>query len=558
MNHYPWNNTTNNIAAENDSRYETPGGAQAKVDGAIEDLVVTAAKISNWTITEAKYGTGSVSNRALADFSVDSSKMDPSLFDNITDIAINSRFGQLDQQFSNTYQYVYKYKTGSNTWADALESCISFCMLNYLKKIRLPSGDLEINRDIIVNGSTESWDLIIEGEGIGIDGRGTCLKFVSNAKFDVNLSATAGTWRGITFRDLTLRGDNANTGIKFAFCQQASFENVEFRDLNKGCVLTGDSHYSNFVNCKWINCNNGLYVPEVGNGDYAVGGVNHTKISNGFFTYCNTPIFQSGQGSGWLIENTDFEGHNGKIELGSGNRLINVRIERNNNDTTWIDIGSENNVDILMAAAGGNIASVFMNVKGDSNEIILRGTNLVAFSDFTGRYNNITLVGLGTLLDCAVISFVDKTNTFYVRGNRSENIVNQDLNTWSKTTNLTINAGTIPNGKSSYQLVKTGGTDEYVSYTVPGSFLTGQNVFFTLDMKVDAGAGFYANIDGYNAVITDYFPSYSTNKKTILSHVMTSDKSSIEIRIGITGGNGSAIQVGNVVAAKAMNNLLFD
>lgn len=71
----------------------------------LADLVITAAKIADGTITESKYATGSVSKRAIAPNAVDATKMDPSLFANITDISINARFGQIDAQLAEKVTY---------------------------------------------------------------------------------------------------------------------------------------------------------------------------------------------------------------------------------------------------------------------------------------------------------------------------------------------------------------------------------------------------------------------------------------------------------------------
>ncbi|AHV96157.1 hypothetical protein [Paenibacillus sabinae] len=70
----------------------------------LADMLITAAKIADGTITEPKYGTGSVSSRAIATGAVGATKLDPALYQQYGDIALNARFGQIDAQLAEKVQ----------------------------------------------------------------------------------------------------------------------------------------------------------------------------------------------------------------------------------------------------------------------------------------------------------------------------------------------------------------------------------------------------------------------------------------------------------------------
>ncbi|MEK4882565.1 MULTISPECIES: hypothetical protein [Paenibacillus] len=87
-NQYPWSsNTTPPIASQDDPRYETPGGAQHKVDthvnvtGNIADKAVTQPKIADWA--------------------VGARQINPSLLEHYGDIATNAKFEVIDEQLAD-------------------------------------------------------------------------------------------------------------------------------------------------------------------------------------------------------------------------------------------------------------------------------------------------------------------------------------------------------------------------------------------------------------------------------------------------------------------------
>lgn len=152
MSQYPWDNTTTNIAAEDDSRYETPGGAQAKADKAEQDakdysdakLALPELPIANGAIVERHYRSESVSTRAIAQKAVTNAQiaddaidrrtiqagavggteLDPSLLDYTTDIAVANKFNEIDAQLAEKAQQIkgidvpYNYQGPVVTFVD--------------------------------------------------------------------------------------------------------------------------------------------------------------------------------------------------------------------------------------------------------------------------------------------------------------------------------------------------------------------------------------------------------------------------------------------------------
>lgn len=88
-NQYPWRtNTTPPIAAEDDSRYETPGGAQQKVNAHVS----LTSNIADRAVTQPKIAYGAVGGNQL----------DPALLQNYGDIAVQGKFQQVDEQLADT------------------------------------------------------------------------------------------------------------------------------------------------------------------------------------------------------------------------------------------------------------------------------------------------------------------------------------------------------------------------------------------------------------------------------------------------------------------------
>jgi hypothetical protein len=105
-NQYPYRyNTTQGTASEDDPRYETPGGAQAKADAALEDAKEYTDNHINGT---ANLADDSVTRPKIAPGAVGASELDPALLQNFGDIAVQAKFVQVDEQLAdiaNTVRY---------------------------------------------------------------------------------------------------------------------------------------------------------------------------------------------------------------------------------------------------------------------------------------------------------------------------------------------------------------------------------------------------------------------------------------------------------------------
>ena len=115
----PWGGTTPQIASQNDSRYETPGGAQQKADKAEQDakdytdakLALPELPIANEAIVERHIRDESISSRTIAQKAVTRSKigtgavgwqeLDTSLVADIDDVIINANFERVNERLKD-------------------------------------------------------------------------------------------------------------------------------------------------------------------------------------------------------------------------------------------------------------------------------------------------------------------------------------------------------------------------------------------------------------------------------------------------------------------------
>ncbi|KWX79918.1 hypothetical protein [Paenibacillus jilunlii] len=136
-NQYPYRyNTTQGTASEDDPRYETPGGAQAKADAALEDAKEYTDNHVNGTVNLAD---GSVTRPKIAPCAVGAQQLDASLLDYTTDIAVAAKFNEVDEQLADIAKTVRYSQLGSiAALKDALDN-------NYTVDI---DEDIELDREI--------------------------------------------------------------------------------------------------------------------------------------------------------------------------------------------------------------------------------------------------------------------------------------------------------------------------------------------------------------------------------------------------------------------------
>jgi peptidoglycan/xylan/chitin deacetylase (PgdA/CDA1 family) len=100
---FPWRpDTTPPIAAEDDSRYETPGGAANKIEQALEDAKeYTDAELLSYVAQTLNLADDSVTRPKIAPGAVGATEIDPSLLDYTTDIAVAAKFNEVDAQLAD-------------------------------------------------------------------------------------------------------------------------------------------------------------------------------------------------------------------------------------------------------------------------------------------------------------------------------------------------------------------------------------------------------------------------------------------------------------------------
>ncbi|OKP81641.1 hypothetical protein A3842_11220 [Paenibacillus sp. P3E] len=133
QNRYPWaSNTTPNTADQDDSRYETPGGAQNKV----ESYVSQTYNIGDLKVTRPKIALGAVG----------ANQLDPSLLTQYADIAINAKFEVVDEQFADIVNSVKNFGAIGNGTIDDTASIIITQIAGNM--VYFPRGTYLINSDI--------------------------------------------------------------------------------------------------------------------------------------------------------------------------------------------------------------------------------------------------------------------------------------------------------------------------------------------------------------------------------------------------------------------------
>lgn len=259
-----------------------------------------------------------------------------------------------------------------------LQNCINAASFLNIKKIVLPVGTIKILSTInIGNNTPNDWHLSLEGVAQDLDGRGTCIQNNgTDFAFNIDLRFIMGSLRGCTLKNFSIRGksDLSNNGVKMICNQQSIIENVYFFDLNKSVICTGDSHYNIFRGCKTYNCNYGIKVPlNSSDADFVVNNANNNIVTGCWFDNCLISPLYLGDADSWTIENTDFEGGNGMIEISQGCVMSNVRIERNIYTSKWIKVrGDFNKLDISVFDAGGTGADWRVFVQGSNNTFTIK------------------------------------------------------------------------------------------------------------------------------------------------------------------------------------------
>lgn len=456
-------------------------------------------------------------------------------------IVVNEHLEHIETQVNN-FINLSSFKNDNNTYDEALNLCINYAITNKMKKIILPPKQITLSSNHILENNILYWEMIFEGSGVGVDGRGTEIKFTGTGcmlKIDLTLPS-AGSWRGIHFKNISFTGNGSNDLLLLIFNQQTTFENCSFSSCRNAVITTGNTHYSKFYNCKFTTCENGVFSPNSTSEYYVSGEANNHNIDNCFFTYCTTPLNQQ-VGNGWLVNNTDFEGYNGTIKLNSSNRFVNVRLERNKQGI-YIEMYSNNHIECNVHGSGGGIAcDPCFYFKGNNNICYISGNGYRVADSDPNTYNKIIIKSWTVLESQIMLNKISNTNKFE---SFDYPLANFTLNDFIKS-NFTYD-------NVSGQIVKS--SDGYMYYNYTPSTDT---IYITLKQKVNAGGGFRIECNGKSFDIPTIFPTIDTNYISIYQFKVNKGVAN-EIKITCSGGNGSTITIKDFKVSDYISNYLFN
>lgn len=262
-NQYPWSsNTTPPIASQDDPRYETPGGAQHKVD----THVSVTGNIADRAVTQPKIAIGAVG----------ANQIDPALLPHYGDIATNAKFEVIDEQLADIVTLTPSGGDDTTAWNTAVNSVANG------GRIELTQGDYYITDGVLKS------NVIINARGkVRILSDGNIFN-VNSGSADVNGNITNVSISYITFEAITkvfsehlhlvslsgvsditfmrcgfigFRGDGVylgsgaageerhNEGIYF---QECVFDGVSKQNRNGISIIDGDGVYID--RCVFRNC----------------------------------------------------------------------------------------------------------------------------------------------------------------------------------------------------------------------------------------------------------------------------------------------------------------
>lgn len=208
-NRYPWDpNTTPNAADQDDPRYETPGGAQAKADNAQE----AAEEYTNGYVNQtANFADDSVTRPKIAPGAVGATELDPSLLDYTTDIAVAAKFAQVDAQLAETVK-----KDVNNFGADrtgVLDSTAAFqAVVDSMPSeggiVYAPAGTYIVN---YLQTGAKSLSIIGDGEQVTVIKRNQNVRIIqSEGSGTNNLEIRDITFDGAGYASAGIRSGNTN------------------------------------------------------------------------------------------------------------------------------------------------------------------------------------------------------------------------------------------------------------------------------------------------------------------------------------------------------------
>lgn len=281
--------------------------------------------------------------------------------------------------------------------ATFLNYAITTCIKTKIRRLKIGVGIFKIN-SIVYLGTPEreGWNIIIQGSGNNDSGFGTTFKIGENAFFYGNMeNYKYGAQRAGAIFDCTFVGESKKgIGVLLDYSQAYSIERCSFFSLKSGIAITGSCYYTYIKSCIFQSNEVAIHNLESNHAFYKEGQANDNIITGCFFSYNTTPVLIS-EGTGWHLSDSDIEGFNGTLILGSQNVATNVRIERNIYSLPWVEIGSKCVCSFQIHASGQDTLNWRCIVHGDYNDIkIICGNNMNQLLRSDGVGNKFDIVAL--------------------------------------------------------------------------------------------------------------------------------------------------------------------
>ena len=327
---------------------------------------------------------------------------------------------------------------------DIINKAIEACYATDVHTLSFSSGTFKVgtdtrntSTDVLIGhetsqvdfGNTRCWEIRIKGTG-KYPGRGTSFLIGTAGCFIVNSrNSDMGTFRGGGITDCCFKGIQTNTtenpvnesyGIKMFHANTYNISNCFFSNLGTAILLSGSCYYADIAGCVFDNCNVGVKSISEGIGVGHAGQPNNNIIRGCMFTHCETNPIDATQCNGWHIIDTDIEGNNGTLMLGSHNRMTNVRLERNTDSVVWLECEEWCTVDASIHAAWQEQYYWKCQFNGDCNHITLRfrSYNPYGFISYgKGNFFDITnSIGEDSDFNLSTKMVFDPSDTFILNG----------------------------------------------------------------------------------------------------------------------------------------------
>ncbi|MEK4488355.1 glycosyl hydrolase family 28-related protein [Paenibacillus sp. FSL L8-0493] len=212
----PWRGTTPEIASEDDSRYETPGGAQNKVDVSQEYLL----HLLKLAVTGLSDGSEAATARYSTPY-------------DITYDWLKDRLDAADQRQKRLGFNVKDYGAkGDNTTNDtsSIQSCINAANANGGGLVVLPDGNYKITSELILYPN-----ITLQGFG-----ESSALYPYTTNQNVFKLENSTNTYVNVLIKDIKIRSiANGTTGFKFKKSSMIRFQNIHTAGTEKVFHIDG-------------------------------------------------------------------------------------------------------------------------------------------------------------------------------------------------------------------------------------------------------------------------------------------------------------------------------